>query len=80
MIASLGGLSSWGNTTDRRARMTPAWRGFNQKFLDEANGDPLRAESLRKAHFKRMAIKSARARRRRGGMDKHETTRPGDAR
>jgi inorganic triphosphatase YgiF len=34
-----------------------------QKFLDEANGDPVRAEHLRKAFFGRMALKSARARR-----------------
>lgn len=35
-----------------------------QKFLDEAGGDPQRAESLWKAHFQRLALKSAQARRR----------------
>lgn len=34
------------------------------KFLAEAEGDPVRAAHLRKAHFARLALKSAQARRR----------------
>ncbi|BBY82297.1 hypothetical protein H7I53_13620 [Mycolicibacterium pulveris] len=71
---------SWARTIDRTARTAPARRAFEQRFLTEAGGDPVRAESLRKAYFAELAYKSARARRRRGAMDKRETTRPGDAR
>lgn len=34
-----------------------------RSFLNEANGDPVRAEHLRKAFYGRMALKSAQARR-----------------
>jgi hypothetical protein len=61
---------------------------LEEKFFREADPNnelapterAKRAESLRKAHFTRMAYKSARARRRRGAMDKRETTGPGGAR
>lgn len=36
---------------------------MEQKFLEAAGGDPVRAEHLRKAHFQRLALASARARR-----------------
>jgi hypothetical protein len=36
---------------------------MDQKFLDEADGDPVRAEHLRKAHYARLALRSAQARR-----------------
>jgi hypothetical protein len=35
-----------------------------QQFLDKAGGDPVRAEHLRVAYYKRLALKSAQARRR----------------
>ena len=54
---------SWARTEDRSARTAPARRARDQKFLDEAGGDPVRAEHLRKAHFQRLALKSAIARR-----------------
>lgn len=54
---------SWANTQDRTARTAAARAALQQKFLDQAGGDPVRAEHLRKAHFARMALKSARARR-----------------
>ncbi|WP_137147411.1 hypothetical protein [Mycolicibacterium sp. CR10] len=73
----LGAHTSWGRTKDRTARTAPAREAFYRKFLAEAEGDPLRAESLRKAHYQRLAIKSARARQRRGAMDRTGTTRPG---
>ena len=44
-------------------RTAPARAALEQKFLDEADGDPVRAEHLRKAHFARLALKSAQARR-----------------
>jgi len=62
--ASIAAHESWANTTDRSARTAPARRGLEQKFLEQAGGDPVRAEHLRKAHFQRLALKSARARRR----------------
>lgn len=54
---------SWARTTDRSARTAPARQALNAKFLAEAEGDPIRAEHLRKAYFARLALKSAKARR-----------------
>lgn len=77
--ASVAAHTSWGNTEDRSARTLPGRRGLDAKFLREAEGDPARAESLRRAHFQRMALKSARARRRRGATNRTDSTRPGGA-
>lgn len=55
---------SWANTDDRTARTARGRAGLEAKFLAEAGGDPLKAESLRKAHFTRLALLSAKARRR----------------
>lgn len=63
LIARLGAHTSWANTENRTARTAPARRALDRKFLEEANGDPVRAASLRKAHFTRLALKSAQARR-----------------
>lgn len=60
---SLGAHLSWGKTTDRSARTAPARRAAEQRFLDLAEGDPVRAEHLRKAHYKMMAMRSVAARR-----------------
>ncbi|WP_373121130.1 hypothetical protein [Mycobacterium marinum] len=57
--------TSWARTTNRSARTINARKAFDEKFLTESGGDPVRAEHLRKAHFARMALKSAQARRRR---------------
>lgn len=62
--AQIAANTSWGLTTDRAARTAPARDRFNQRFLDQADGDPLRAESLRLAYFQRLALKSVKARRR----------------
>ena len=64
LIASIAAHESWAATPDRTARTAPARAALDQKFLDLADGDPVRAEHLRKAHFKRLALKSAQARRR----------------
>lgn len=61
--SSIAAHTSWANTDDRSARTAPARRALDQKFLDEAGGDPARAEHLRKAYFARLALKSAKARR-----------------
>lgn len=66
-IGRLGAHVSWANTTDRTARTAPARKAFEQRFLDEAGGDPVRAGHLRKAYFQRLALKSAQARQRRTG-------------
>lgn len=72
-LGSIGGHVSWGNTLDRTARTAPARAALNQKFLDAAGGDPVRAEHLRKAHFKRLALLSAQARRAKAGGQRGAT-------
>jgi hypothetical protein len=59
--------TSWARTEDRPARTAKARRALEDKWLNEAGGDPVKAAHLRKAHYARMALKSAQARRRRGG-------------
>ena len=59
----LGAHTSWANTTDRSARTAPARSAFYQKFLDAADGDTARADHAYKAHFARLALKSAQSRR-----------------
>jgi hypothetical protein len=61
--------TSWGNTVNRSARTRNAREAFEARFLAEADGDELRAKSLRKAYFAKMALKSAQARRRGGNPD-----------
>jgi len=61
--AQMGAHSSWANTTDRTARTAPARAALEQKFLNAADGDPVRAAHLRKVYFQRLALKSAQARR-----------------
>lgn len=55
--------TSWAKTTDRSARTAPARAALDAKFLEQAGGDLVRAASLRKAHFARLALKSAQSRR-----------------
>ncbi|PWJ24731.1 hypothetical protein ATK17_0832 [Branchiibius hedensis] len=64
LVASIAAHTSWANTENRSARTAPARRALDEKFLAEAGGDPARAEHLRKAHFQRLALKSAQSRRR----------------
>lgn len=61
--ARIASETSWALTPDRNARTAPARAALNQRFLDQAGGDPVRAEHLRRAHFARLALKSAQARR-----------------
>jgi hypothetical protein len=59
---SIGAHISWANTKDRSKRTAPGRAAFEQKFLDEADGDPVRAEHARRAYFRRMALNAAKAR------------------
>jgi hypothetical protein len=61
--------ASWAATPDRAARTAKARAALMQRFVDEAGGDPAKAESLRRAHFARLSLASARARRQRAGLD-----------
>lgn len=63
LAGQIAAHESWARTTDRSARTAPARAAQDQKFLDQADGDPVRAQHLRVAHFKRLALKSAKARR-----------------
>jgi hypothetical protein len=73
--AQIAAEESWAQTADRSARTANARKAMLDKF--ETQVDPegklspaeraVRAEHARKAHFKRLALKSAQARRRRGG-------------
>jgi hypothetical protein len=61
---------SWALTEDRTKRTSNARAAFQQKFLEQTktpeypDGDPVRAESLRKAFYARLALQSQQARRR----------------
>ncbi|MYV62153.1 hypothetical protein GTW37_25005 [Streptomyces sp. SID4931] len=70
--ARLGAHQSWANTADRTARTEVARRAAESKFIEEARQKhpegteaqiAAAAESLRKAHFTRMGLLSAQARR-----------------
>jgi hypothetical protein len=60
----INAYKSWANAPDRPARTAPARSAFQQKFLTDADGDPQRAEALRKAYYLGLAQKSAESRRR----------------
>jgi hypothetical protein len=61
--ASAASHLSWANTEDRTARTANGRAAMDQKFLDQAGGDPVRAEHYRKAYYANLARKSAAARR-----------------
>jgi hypothetical protein len=63
LVAAIAAHESWANTLDRTARTAPARAALDQRFLDQAAGDPVRADHLRKAYFSRLALKSAQSRR-----------------
>lgn len=65
--AQIAAHESWAATPDRAARTAPARAALDAKFLQQADGDPVRAAHLRKAHFARLALKSAQSRRRAKG-------------
>lgn len=68
---------SWARTENRSARTAPARKALLDKFEQQVDPDgnlipaerAIRAEHARKAYFKRLALKSAQARRnRRSGV------------
>ena len=70
LAGRIGAHVSWANTTDRTARTAPARAALEKKFLEQADGDPVRAAHLKKAYYQRLALKSAQARRaKRDGSD-----------
>lgn len=76
LSASIAAHESWANTPDRSARTAPARAAMLAKFEREVDPDgtmpederKLRAAHKRKAYFQRLALKSARARRRASAM------------
>jgi hypothetical protein len=64
LAAKLASHESWAQTPDRAARTAPARAALDAKFLEQAGGDPVRAENFRKAYYARLALKSAQSRRR----------------
>lgn len=71
--AALASHKSWANTSDPTARTAAGRAKFDERFFDEVDpGRNLpeaererRAKSARKAYFTRLALASARARRKR---------------
>lgn len=71
LLGRLGAHSKWAMTEDRTAATQPARDGLLRKFEDEVDPDRVlspverakRAENARKAHYQRMALASAKARR-----------------
>jgi hypothetical protein len=86
LIASLANEIKWAGVDDRTAATAPAREAFRDRFIQEARekfGDNLasdglarRAEHLRRAHFKRMALRSAQARRKRTRRSPDDSGRP----
>lgn len=70
-IASIAANESWARTPDRAARTAAARAALMASFEQEVDPEgrlssaerARRAESLRKAHFQRLALKSAQSRR-----------------
>lgn len=67
IVATIAAHESWANTSNRSARTAPARAALDRKFIEQAGGDPVRAAHLRKAHYARLALKSAQSRRKPGG-------------
>jgi hypothetical protein len=64
LAGKIGGHKSWANTANPSARTAPGRAAFEQKFLDQAGGDPVRARHLRDAFYADLTLKSVQARRR----------------
>ena len=71
LAGRIGAHASWANTDDRTARTAPARQAFADRFAREVDPDnelseaerAIRAEHARKAYFLGLALKSAKARR-----------------
>ena len=64
LAAQIRAHQSWAKTVDRSARTAPARAARERQFLQQADGDPVRAEHLRTAYYKWLALQSAASRRR----------------
>lgn len=72
MAGQIGALTRWAHESDPHAALAPAREGFKSKFEREVDPDGLldprvravRADRARRAHMKRLALKSAEVRRR----------------
>lgn len=72
LAAQIAAHASWAATPDREARTRPARAAFLARFERQVDPDNVlppherrvRAESAKLAYFKRLALRSARARRR----------------
>jgi hypothetical protein len=72
LIAAIASHESWARTPDRAARTAPARAAMMARFEREVDPDNvlplherlLRAENAKSAYFQRLALKSAKARRR----------------
>lgn len=72
LIASIASHESWSRTEDRAARTAPARAAMMARFEREVDPEGVlppherakRAENAKAAYFKRLALKSAKARRR----------------
>lgn len=68
--SSIAAHESWANTSDPTARTEPARQAFLRRFEDQVDPDRVlpadertrRAESARKAHFQRLALRSSKVR------------------
>lgn len=63
MVAQIAAHTRWALVPDRTAATAPARAALEAKFLAEAGGDPVRAAHLRAAYYTRLALASARSRR-----------------
>lgn len=76
LIAQVAAHESWAKTENRSARTAPARKAMLDKFEREVDPDGVlppaerakRVESKRKAHFARLALKSAQSRRRKAAV------------
>lgn len=72
LIASIASHESWAKTQDRAARTAPARAAMAAKFEREVDPDNVlppdvrakMADNAKSAYYRRLAVKSARARRR----------------
>ena len=80
--ARLAAHTSWANTSDRTARTAAARKAANDRFARQVDPDGTlppeerakRAEHARKAYFTALALRSARARRRRRTRDHEDSS------
>jgi hypothetical protein len=73
IVARIAANSRWAREFDTRAAMAPARRGFDQRFEREVDPEGVlppderarRVDNAKRAHFQRLALKSAETRRQR---------------